>query len=77
MNAPDKGAMALETRKESGQMSLEAVHSSRRAPVNLIDTALLEATNRALGACRKLHRCPAAVVELRGFRNYPIAAVAI
>jgi len=30
-----------------------------------------------LGACRKLHRGPAAVVELRGFRNYPIAAVAI
>jgi len=39
--------VALETKKESGQMSLEAVHSSHRAQVNLIDVALLEATNRA------------------------------
>jgi len=48
MNAPNEEAMALETRKESGQMSLEAVHSSRRTPVNLIDAELLETTNRAL-----------------------------
>jgi hypothetical protein len=30
-----------------------------------------------LGACRKLHRGPAAVVELRQFWNYPTVAVAI
>lgn len=47
MNAPNKGAMALGTRNESGQRSLEAVHASRSAPVNLIDVALLEAANRA------------------------------
>ncbi len=47
MNAPNKGAMALETRTEAGQLSLEAVHSSRRAPFNLIDAMLLSVTNRA------------------------------
>ena len=47
MNAPNKGAMALETRTEAGQLSLEAVHSSRRAPFNLIDAMLLADTNRA------------------------------
>ena len=47
MNAPNKGAMALETRTEAVQSSLEAVHASRRAPLNLIDAALLASSNRA------------------------------
>ena len=47
MKAPNKGAIGLETRSETGQSSLEAVHASRRAPVNLIDAALLADTNRA------------------------------
>lgn len=47
MNAPNNGPMTLETRKESGQSSLQAVHSNRSATVNLIDAALLAATNRA------------------------------
>ena len=47
MNAPNKGAIALETRTETAQSSLEEVHASRRAPVNLIDVALIAATNRA------------------------------
>ena len=47
MNVPNKGPIALETRNESGQSSLQAVHASRRAPVNLIDVALLAVTNRA------------------------------
>ena len=47
MNAPNKGAMALETRTEAGRSSLQSVHWSRRAPVNLIDVALIAAANRA------------------------------
>jgi len=47
MNAPIKGAMALATMTKAGKSSLEAVHASRRAPVNLIDAALLAVTNRA------------------------------
>jgi hypothetical protein len=47
MKAPIKGAIALETRAETGETSLEAVHASRRAPVNLIDAAMLAVTNRA------------------------------
>jgi len=47
MNAPNKGAIALETRAETGQSSLYAVHASSRAPVNLIGAALLADTNRA------------------------------
>ena len=47
MNAPIKGAMALETRKESDQPSLESAHASRRGPVNLIDAVLMTVTNRA------------------------------
>jgi len=47
MNASNKGAMALEPGTQSGQPSLEAVHSSRRAPVNLIDTTLLSVKNSA------------------------------
>jgi len=46
MNAPNKGLMALETRNESGQSSLQAVHASRRAPVKLIDAALLTALTK-------------------------------
>jgi hypothetical protein len=46
MNAPNKGAMALETRKEAGQSSLQAGHASREEPVNMIDAVLLEGTNR-------------------------------
>lgn len=47
MKAPIKGPMALETWTEAGQSSLEAVHPSRRRPVNLIDAALRTVTNRA------------------------------
>jgi hypothetical protein len=47
MNEPNKGPIALETRTETGQSSLQAVHASRKAPVNLIDAALLAITNRA------------------------------
>jgi hypothetical protein len=47
MNAPNKGAMALETRTESGQPSLKAGHASRKAPINLIDATLLAITNRS------------------------------
>lgn len=46
MNTPNKGAMALETRKESGQSSLQAGHASREEPVNMIDAVLLEGMNR-------------------------------
>jgi len=38
--------MALEIKTETGQASLEALHTSRRAPVNLIDVMLLSVTNR-------------------------------
>jgi hypothetical protein len=47
MKAPNKGAIGLETRIETGQSSLKAVLASRRAPLNLIDAALLAVTNRA------------------------------
>ena len=47
MNAPNNGLIALEMRIESGQSSLQAVHASRRAHVNLIEVALLVVTNRA------------------------------
>ena len=47
MNAPNKGPIALETRTEAGQLRLEAVHSSRRAPGNLIDVTMLAVTNGA------------------------------
>jgi hypothetical protein len=47
MNAPNKGAMALETRTETGRSNLKAMHASRRAPVNLIDAELLAVMNRA------------------------------
>jgi len=47
MNAPIKGAMALATMTKAGKSSLEAVHTNCRAPVNLIDMALLTVTNRA------------------------------
>jgi len=47
MNAPIKEAMVLATMPKAGKSSLEAVHASRRAPVNLIDAALLAVTNRA------------------------------
>ncbi|MCP9806137.1 hypothetical protein KBY71_06350 [Cyanobium sp. T1B-Tous] len=47
MKAPIKGPLVLERRTEEGQSSLEAVHASRRGPVNLIDAALLTVTNRA------------------------------
>ena len=46
MNAPNKGAIALETRTETAQSSLEGVHVSRRSPVNLIDAALHVVTNK-------------------------------
>ena len=39
--------MPLVTSTETDQSSLEAVHGSRREPVNLIDAALLAVTNRA------------------------------
>lgn len=47
MKAPIKGPLVLECRTEEGQSSLEAVHASRRGPVNLIDAALLTVTTRA------------------------------
>ena len=47
MKASIKGPMSLETRTEADQSRLEAVHASRRGPVNLIDAALLTVTNRA------------------------------
>ena len=47
MKAPIKGPLVLERRTEEGQSSLEAVHASRRGPVNLIDAALLSVTYRA------------------------------
>ena len=46
MNALNTGPMALETRTESGQPSLQAVHASRKAPINLNDATLLAITNR-------------------------------
>ena len=47
MNAPIKEAMVLATMTKASKSSLEAVHESRRAPVNLIEAALLADTNRA------------------------------
>jgi hypothetical protein len=47
MKALIKGPLVLERRTEEGQPSLEALHASRRGPVNLIDAALLTVTNRA------------------------------
>jgi len=46
MNAPNKGAIALETMTKAGKSSLEAVHASRRAQANLIDAVLLALTSR-------------------------------
>jgi hypothetical protein len=43
---PIRGAMASETKTEACQSSLEAVHATCRAPVNLIDEALLTVQNR-------------------------------
>jgi len=47
MNAPIKEAMVMAIMTIAGKSSLEAVHASRRAPVNLIDAMLLAVTNRA------------------------------
>ena len=47
MKAAVTGPTTLVTRIEAAQSSLEAVNASRRAPVNLIDAALLADTNRA------------------------------
>ena len=41
-----KGPMTLVTRIEADQSSLEAVHASRRGPVNRIAAAFLTVTNR-------------------------------
>jgi len=38
----------LVTMTQAGQSFLEAMHLRRRAPVNLIDAALLGDTNRAI-----------------------------
>jgi len=47
MNVPNKEAMVMANMTIAGKSSLEAVHESRRAPVNLIDAMLLAHTNRA------------------------------
>jgi hypothetical protein len=47
MKAAIRGPMALDTRTEADQSSLEALHASRRGPVNLIDAVLLTVRNRA------------------------------
>jgi len=47
MNALIKEAMVLVTMTKASKSSLEAVHESCRAPVNLIEATLLADTNRA------------------------------
>lgn len=45
-------------------MSLEAVHSSRRAPVNLIDAAMLAITNRAKPLLPSVFQQPSSALSL-------------
>jgi hypothetical protein len=47
MKAAIKDPMTLVTRTEADQSSLEAVHVSRRGPVNRIGAAVLTVTSRA------------------------------
>lgn len=47
MKAPVRVPTALETRTQAEQSNLEAVHGSRRGPVNLIDAAHLTVMDRA------------------------------
>ena len=45
----EQGAFGLGIRSDIGQFSLKSLYASRRAPVNLIDAALLAVTNWAKG----------------------------
>lgn len=47
-NAPNTGAMALETRTEVGQLCMEAMNASYRAPVKLMYAASLVNTKRVM-----------------------------